>query len=227
MAKTALIFFGYWFPNWIRIAFWQNFNKVKGPGHDSQLAGTPPNHYEWCSFIQHTPIEDPLWAWLCGLPTDERSTVSLALWLLALPTQLPRWLSGYRVSRQERQHEFWSLFQSALTSASEEKSLWELVRRDEMAGDRAGGWGSPLLVPGNHVYLQGDRSGLYGKLLAQPQRPCSCPVNPELSRGEIRLWYWQIPSEFAACGEICLTRFWEILGRLVGLSWKFSQQIFI
>lgn len=30
MAKTALIFSGYWFPNWIRVSLWQNSNKVKG-----------------------------------------------------------------------------------------------------------------------------------------------------------------------------------------------------
>lgn len=30
MAKTALIFSGYWFSNWIRVCLWQNSNEVKG-----------------------------------------------------------------------------------------------------------------------------------------------------------------------------------------------------
>ena len=213
MAKTAVIFFAYWFPNWIRVSLWQNFNKVEGPGHDSQLVGTHPNDHEWCSFIQHTLITGLQWAWLCGL--------------LALPIQLLPWCWGYRVSGQERQHEFWSLFQSAFMSASEEKSLWELLTCGwpEKGGHESwhgrwpeqGCWSFPFFVPGNHDT----------KTLQLSHEPRLAWQETQLSRGDMSLWSQQIASEFAACGEICIMWRWEILGSLVGLLWKYSQQIFI
>lgn len=83
----------------------------------------------------------------------------------------------YRVSGQEGQHEFWSLFQSAFMSASGENSLWELLRGAEMAGALRGD--AEVCAWNHHGWLLGAGSGPHRKPLAQPRRPCSCPMSPE------------------------------------------------
>lgn len=112
MGKTTPVFSGYWFSNWIRVCLWQNSNKVKGQTMTQDwLDPFPVTMSEAHSSNQHRRrVHRGPGSGLLSLPARGFPDVSDA------------------VSKQERQCEFWNLFQSVLTSASEGKGLCELPR---------------------------------------------------------------------------------------------------
>lgn len=115
--------------------------------------------------------------------------------------------------------------------ASEGKSLWELLRKANIAGELRRNSGAFLCVPGNHVWLLGDRSRLYGKLLDQPQRPSSCPEHVPrawrqnlLFSEDICLGNQQMASELAA-RVTHFVRFWDRLEPCGSFAKMFTTDI--
>lgn len=164
MAITALIFSGYWFLNWIRVSLWQSSSKVKGQARIHNWLDLVPVtmsdahsfNKRWSRFYSG-PGSGCCWPCPCSSSPNV----------------------DYRVSRQERQREFWSLFQSAFMSASEEKSLWELrgelkwqVTWEEMMGLSSLCAWKPWMAPRYQVWT------LWGAV-GPASKTCSCPRSPE------------------------------------------------